>query len=529
MVKFTKFIKKSPLLAIIIFTTFIAFLVRFAFLGKIPHGITWDEAAIGYNGFAVVKTFRDEWLIRMPLSFRSFDDYKAPLPIYISGIFTAILGLSPFSVRLPFAIAGVLTVPIMMLWIYKIFPKKFSLLASTAVGIFLALSPWHMHFTRVGFESGLSLFFVSSGLLATEIMFSKKRFLSYLAAAVASSTFVFSLYTYHSPKLTVPILFVVLVWWYRKKLLGYWKQILLAGIIGTGLVSGLVYDSLYGKALSRSGVFFFSEGTTPLSFLTQLTHNIAAHFTPAYLLFGEAESFRHAPGHWGILLWTTLVCLIFGVGLLVYSKKIRTQFGKYFLLGFLFLVAGLLPAVLSNEVPHQNRSFLALIGYGVLLASSIASISVWTPKKYQYKFLASILGLHLITASIFLYSYFTTFPALSTAAFQDGYLEAMKIVNDYENGVYGPPPEHIRFDDTYGQPYIYALFSKEATPYQYHWYGALHRYVFISHMDIGDLMRDNELLVSTYREDLPLGEVNHLVYGADGSIRFMIIKTKDRE
>ncbi|NCQ11990.1 MAG: hypothetical protein GW809_07600, partial [Bacteroidetes bacterium] len=75
--------------------------LRFYKLGTVPHGMTWDEAAIGYNGFAIFNTRRDEWLQRLPVSFQSFGDYKAPLAIYLNGIFTYLFGLNLFAVRLP--------------------------------------------------------------------------------------------------------------------------------------------------------------------------------------------------------------------------------------------------------------------------------------------------------------------------------------------------------------------------------------------------------------------------------------------
>ena len=80
---------------------------RFYQRGVIPHGMTWDEAAIGYNGHAIVVARRDEWLVKLPISFRSFGDYKAPLAIYINGIFTTLWGMNLWAVRLPFALANV--------------------------------------------------------------------------------------------------------------------------------------------------------------------------------------------------------------------------------------------------------------------------------------------------------------------------------------------------------------------------------------------------------------------------------------
>lgn len=523
------FFRSKPFLTALIACTFAAGVVRFFALGSIPHGITWDEAAIGYNGWSVVTTYRDEWLQRLPISFRSFDDYKAPAAIYIVGVFTTFLGLEPWVIRLPFALAGTFTVPLFMFWVYRISPMKVRLSAAVSAGLFLAFSPWHMHFTRAGFESGLSVFFVMLGLVVFDLIHSTKGKKSYGLATASALSFAASLYTYHSPKLVVPLFGFILLWWYKDSLKKIWKELVVAGTVGITSLIPLVYDSFTGGGLSRGKVFFFSEVSSFTEGFMVLTSNILAHLTPGYLFMGEAVTYRHAPGHWGILLWTTGVAIIWGIGILVRDKNLRKEYSKLLKLASLLILAGMMPAFLSITVPHQNRSLLAILGVGLLVAAAVSAIWNHSQKKQKSFVLITAICLHILMVTVFLHSYFTQFASLATADFQDGYLDAMHIVNEYESGVYGPVPEKIRFDDTYGQPYIYALFSKQANPYQYHWYGALHNYEFVSDINIGDLMRDNALIVSTYREDMPQGEVDHFVYGADGSIRFMIFRTEDRE
>ncbi|MBU0974247.1 hypothetical protein KKD03_00915, partial [Patescibacteria group bacterium] len=74
-----KFLKKNwwtvSVIIILLFATFL----RFYKLGVVPHGMFWDEAAVGYNGYSIVTTRRDEWLQKFPVTFQSFGDYKAPL------------------------------------------------------------------------------------------------------------------------------------------------------------------------------------------------------------------------------------------------------------------------------------------------------------------------------------------------------------------------------------------------------------------------------------------------------------------
>lgn len=95
---------------ILIAILLLASLLRFYQLGRVPQGMAVDEVAIGYNGFAIWQARRDEWLEFLPISFRSYGDYKAPLAIYINAFSTAIFGLNLWAVRLPFTVFSILAV-----------------------------------------------------------------------------------------------------------------------------------------------------------------------------------------------------------------------------------------------------------------------------------------------------------------------------------------------------------------------------------------------------------------------------------
>ena len=88
----------------------LAAILRFWQLGLVPPSPDWDEAALGYNAYSLLKTGKDEYGTRWPLALRSFDDYKPPLYAYLAIPTVKYLGLSTYSVRLPAAINGVLGV-----------------------------------------------------------------------------------------------------------------------------------------------------------------------------------------------------------------------------------------------------------------------------------------------------------------------------------------------------------------------------------------------------------------------------------
>ena len=70
----------------------VAFLLRFVRLSSIPVSLSHDEVAIGYNAWSILKTGSDEYGVRFPLLFKSFDDYKLPGYIYLTAFSEFVFG-----------------------------------------------------------------------------------------------------------------------------------------------------------------------------------------------------------------------------------------------------------------------------------------------------------------------------------------------------------------------------------------------------------------------------------------------------
>src|SRR3990170_1593087 len=152
--------KKFILVAILV----LAALLRIYKLGTIPPSMTPDEVALGYNAYSILKTGRDEYGKLLPVVFKSFGDFKPGLYVYLTVPFVAVFGLNEWSVRLPSAIAGILAV-----WfLYKVVLLFFEIRDSQSpitnhqslakiTALMLAISPWHIHFSRGAWEANVSL------------------------------------------------------------------------------------------------------------------------------------------------------------------------------------------------------------------------------------------------------------------------------------------------------------------------------------------------------------------------------------
>lgn len=533
----------------------LAALLRFYGLGQVPHGMTWDEAAIGYNGSAILRTRRDEWLQRLPISFRSFGDYKAPLAIYTNGLFTAVFGMNLTAVRIPFAMAGVATVwgviLLTRLGLDQLGVKRVKELSLVA-GLLVALSPWHIHFSRAGFESGLATSLLIWGSLAAfkySQLSKQKSKTAFLMAIVTVSLWLGAIYSYHSAKVVVPLIGLIWLVSSWRSLFKYPLPLLLATVVGLIGIRPLAMDALYANGLERMGTLVFDNYQGPVLIWTILK-NLGLHLSPVFLIGGAVTTLRHGDGVWGVLLPTTYMLVLVGVWIGIRSiislrRKHRVLLSRqrviWFFLAASWIVVGLLPAAMGEEIPHQNRALLALPGFIWLALLGLDALLTWIRKlsiNRQLRgshgetglvlksFIGTLILLHGLFFVGYIKHYFTVFARDSADDFKDGYIKAFEYVVALEKGSDTKPAvDKIVFTSDYGQPYIYALFVRKTNPI---WYqgGSLIKYEFTDNITVGDLQRKNAVVVASQTDELPESEADTIIYGSDGSVRFKIYVTE---
>lgn len=568
--KLKAWVTKHWVVTCIIAIALLAAVLRFYQLGQVPHGLTWDEAAIGYNGFAIWKIHRDEWLQFMPISFRSFGDYKAPLMIYVTGLFTYVLGMEPWVIRLPAATSGVIGV-LGMIWltweILEYFGKSQlsrnrKIWWSLVAGLLLATTPWHIHLTRFAMETGLTSALIVLGSAAwfrslrltseTLPLFKAQRF-SFLNKlllqpwvwqAFSVSCLALSLYAYHSAKIVVPLLGIGLIFIGRGQLWAHKKLLLMNAVLVLVVLSPLVYDSVWGQGGDRlAQAVVRTEGKTKVQVALQVANNFGLHFTPSFLVGGETPNLRHGDGAWGVFLWPMLVLIIAAVAsAAATTKKTPTVITQFTVLAVLVILIGTIPAAIGEEVPHANRALLALPGWIWLAVIGLDWIVQYcSQERFDQMFkgshgekqllLKSVIGTLILSYSLcllaYLNHYYTVFAKNASDAFQEGYLEAIEYILPYEKGdETHTAVDKIIFDNGYGQPYIFVLMARRTDPIWYHG-GSLIKYEFPDKVDAGAILRPNAVIVATGLRDMPWEEADKIIYGSDGSIRFGIFVNQE--
>lgn len=538
----TAFLKKHRYILTIVAILLLATFLRFYKLGQVPHGMYWDEAAVGYNGYSVLTTRRDEWLEKLPISFRSFGDYKAPLGVYLNGPFTYFLGMNLFAVRVPFALSSLVGILGLILLTYEVFEKnKYRKYYSVLAGFLMTLSPWTFFYSRIGFDNGFALALVIWGLYL--FVFNLKRnFKNILSNFLMALFFGVSIYAYHTTKVVVPVLLIYLFIKFRKVIFKNLKNVFLP--IGVFLISlvPFIYDSFAGEGLTRAGVTILTSSMSFWEKISYILNGYLIHLSPGYLIFGNATSLRHTAGYMGVFYITTIILVVFGLASLFIKRKRKNDnsYENNFHFVFVALIfIGLLPACISAEMPHSSRSSLAYPGF---ILSAIFGLDFLVKKLKKVKInhsakgskgendivVKSAVGLflivHILLAISYFNHYFTVFAKDSADAFQDGYIEVMELAKKYEYGDGVGEVEKIVFSTDYGQPYIYALFVRKTNPIEYHG-GSLIKYEFKDDVNEGDLLRNNTLVVGSKDDHLPTKKADYLIYGSDGEVKFQVFVT----
>lgn len=170
--------------------------------------LTHDEMSIGYNAYSILKTGKDEWGAKYPLVFRAFGDNKLPVYIYATVPSVALFGLNGLAVKLPSILAGVAVV-IGIFFITKQIFASFNM--ALVASVLMAINPWPLHLSRMGFESNLALAFFIFGLFfwlkINQIKSTKSLQTNGLLIGLIV-LFSLATYTYISYRLFIPLLLI---------------------------------------------------------------------------------------------------------------------------------------------------------------------------------------------------------------------------------------------------------------------------------------------------------------------------------
>lgn len=462
----------------ILFTSILllAAFLRFWRIDVVPPGIDWDEAAVGYNAWSILKTGKDEYGNPFPLTFTSFGDGKLPMIVYATVPFVAAFGLTPLGIRLPSILIGIGTVAMTYFLVRTIFKKK----SIALIAMFLlAVSPWHLQFSRAAFEPTWATFFVPLSLFLW--WKGKENPWWYLAASIS---FAMSLYTYHSVKIFLPLMLLVLVFLHRTTIVRNLKVILLTAATFFLLALPVVvttFTSPQGRLAQTSVINHPSEiekinarrrddirDGFPLPSLwnNKLTRNVAivvehytSHFSPQFLFFGEQVNFRLGLRDYGKFHLFEAILLLMGVYTLVRWRNATSVFL------FAWMGIGVLPGALGTEFPHSLRTLVSLPSWQIVGAIGAVELSGWIRKvRPSLTRLFVIVAVIIVASAVFVYlhEYHIYFRAYGSFDWQDGHKGMVQYV--YQNK---DRYDRVLVTTRLFQPHIFYAFYNQIDPIWY--------------------------------------------------------------
>jgi len=354
--------KNKIYLIIVVLVVVLGFGLRTFALDKSPASLGFDEAALGYNAYSLLKTGKDEYGNFLPLSLRSFNDFKPALYAYLTVPFIYFFGLNATAVRMTSAVAGTVSLIFLFLLLKKYIRNKWLTLF---IFIVLSVEPYRLHFSRSAFETNLSaMFFCIGAYLLLTAKNKLKTILSVIFFALAA-------YSYHSARLSAP--FLLILWMVdpiKRLKVNFkfeWKKMIpLLGLIiicvpifimnnSALLLTRFKQENVFNRFYPYAPKELLNIFSMGYYFLGIISGHIFSYISPINLNYRVYDWVKMSPQFipgMGMLGWIEGV--VFLVGFVFVMGNIFKSFKYRFLI--YWMVAGIAPAAATWTWYHPLRS-----------------------------------------------------------------------------------------------------------------------------------------------------------------------------
>ncbi len=411
--------KYWPLLVILI----LGGSLRLVGLLKLPISLFSDEVDMGYQAYSLLKTGCDYSGICFPIQFHSFSDVQPPIPIYLIAL-ASFLGINlDLAIRLVPAVFGTLGILMTYLFVENLKSRKIFDLDLPYLGyisaFLVAIVPWHLTYSRIGFSLALLYFFVVSGLyLFTEYLIKEKNFYLLTSFIVLGLTPM----VYNTAKMAIifyPILLLFFPNSFKHLIQNSYAKLfsiflfipVILMFINGGTASRFNYISIFTDPVAGSEVNYqrvqdlgpnLVVGATtsiyskifhnkPVFYFKKLLDNFFGLISTDFLFTNGDPNLRHSVQNWGMIYRNFLPLLFFGIYYLIRNKK-----DKFLFLLIIFSVVSISTSAITREgFAHASRSFMFLLP--LILTSSVGFSYIFK----NYRLIFYIFLFSLIIESLF--------------------------------------------------------------------------------------------------------------------------------
>lgn len=389
--------KKFLFLACLVLIIVVSIFFRFWKLESVPPALYPDVAMNGNDALNTLAN--NDYKVFYPAN-----NGREGLFMWIIAASFAVFGATVWSIKIVSAVFGVLTVLgvyLLARQLYKKINENYEFIALLS-SFFLAISFWHINFSRIGFRAIMMPFFLVYGFYFLYKGFSNKKIYNFILSGVF---FGLGFYSYISYRFVVLLGLAALICWffvYKKEKKNYFKMAgwCLLSMIIAALPIGIYFlknpQDFFGRA---SGVSILNDKNPLFSFLKSIILNLGM------FNFSGDYNWRHNYSGSPELLWPIGIFFLIGMALTAKSLFISIKEKDYnktaihtLLISWFFIM--LLPCFLSAEGnPHSLRA-LGVIP-AVFIFAGLGAFWFFNQIRKSFKTKSQIAQFYLVV-SIFL-------------------------------------------------------------------------------------------------------------------------------
>ena len=402
----------------------VAALAREVGLETTPPPFFRDEAEKGYNAWCLWKTGCDYEGHRLPLFINVFGAYTSAIYQYATAPLVGILGLKVLVVRLTAALAGVFTVMFLCWLARELFDEPTALVAAAI----LAISPWHVHFSRWA-QQGIfmPLLFTIAAWGTVRFRQGRRAGLPIAAAAIAIAA-----YAYDVGRVLAPLFLLLLALVARRELREHKRWAAVAALVLAILVAPTLWFVMRQpeEAMARfRRISIAQPGMLPAEVVGRFLVNYAKHFDPVYLAFRGDREPRHSMGKTGEIYPLELPFLLLGI----YFLARRRNGAAAIVIGWI-AIAPVASSMTNVGIPHALRSLAGVPAFALAIAVGLVEFMRRLPDKATRISVAGLLCFgELALAGNASFHYFKVYPSDSAGAWQSGFRESLDVCRSFSS------------------------------------------------------------------------------------------------
>ncbi len=345
---------------LVVLIILVASVFRLQHIASIPPGLYPDEAIDGTNAIQALEN----------VDFKVFypeNNGREGLFMNLQALSIKVFGIHIWSLRVVSAVAGILTV----LGLYLLATQLFNWQIGALSSYLLAISFWHVNFSRISFRAILAPMFLVWGLYYFWRGLSSSKFKNFVLSGIFWGL---GFYTYIAFRIIpLALIFALMAYWQsikkdfdHEKYLHARNQIarglalFLLVVIAVALPIGYHYYTHQADFLGRTSQISVLSSANPIKTLLTNTGKTLAMFN-----FVGDYNWRHNLSGEPMLIWPIGILFIIGffrswIKLFAVKRK-HGHFSSVHTLLLSWFFVGLLPVVLSNEgIPHALRALLVV-------------------------------------------------------------------------------------------------------------------------------------------------------------------------